>query len=33
MCIGEGGARFMCSWQTTDEQIDELAEAVRNAAG
>jgi threonine aldolase len=31
--IGEGGARFMCSWQTTDAQIDELMEAVRDAAG
>jgi threonine aldolase len=29
--IGDGGARFMCSWQTTDAQIDDLVAAVRNA--
>jgi threonine aldolase len=28
--IGEGGARFMCSWQTTDAQIDDLVAALRD---
>jgi threonine aldolase len=28
-----GGARFMCSWATSDTAIDELAAAVRAAAG
>ncbi|MBI1731248.1 MAG: low specificity L-threonine aldolase [Gammaproteobacteria bacterium] len=31
--IGDGGARFMCSWQTTDEQIDDLVAAIRDAVG
>jgi threonine aldolase len=30
--IGEGGARFMCSWQTTDAAVDDLVAAVREAA-
>jgi threonine aldolase len=30
--IGSGGARFMCSWQTTEEDVRRLAEAVRLAA-
>ncbi|MDD2365730.1 MAG: low specificity L-threonine aldolase [Desulfuromonadaceae bacterium] len=29
--IGSGGARFMCSWQTTEADIDLLSEAVRSA--
>jgi len=29
--IGAGGARFMCSWQTTPEDIQQLAAAVRKA--
>lgn len=31
--IGSGGARFMCSWQTTEEDVRLLAEAVRRAVG
>ncbi len=31
--IGTGGARFMCSWQTTEEDVRELVEAVQLAAG
>ncbi len=31
--IGEGGARFMCSWATTDEAVDDLVAAVRDAVG
>jgi len=31
--IGSGGARFMCSWQTTREDVFQLAEAVRTACG
>lgn len=31
--IGSGGARFMCSWQTTEEDVRLLAEAVRRAMG
>lgn len=31
--IGSGGARFMCSWQTTEEDVRLLAEAVRLAVG
>lgn len=27
--IGSGGARFMCSWQTTPEDVEQLAEAVQ----
>lgn len=27
--IGSGGARFMCSWQTTSEDVAQLAEAVK----
>jgi threonine aldolase len=30
--IGSGGARFMCSWQTTENDVLQLAEAVRSAA-
>ena len=30
--IGSGGARFMCSWQTTEGDVLKLAEAVRSAA-
>lgn len=30
--IGTGGARFMCSWQTTEEDVLRLTEAVRLAA-
>jgi threonine aldolase len=30
--IGSGGARFMCSWQTTELDVLQLAEAVRKAA-
>jgi threonine aldolase len=30
--IGSGGARFMCSWQTTERDVYQLAEAVRLAA-
>lgn len=29
--IGSGGARFMCSWQTTEEDVHLLATAVRQA--
>lgn len=29
--IGSGGARFMCSWQTTESDVLQLAEAVRQA--
>lgn len=29
--IGSGGARFMCSWQTTEGDVIELADAVRSA--
>lgn len=29
--IGSGGARFMCSWQTTEEDVRLLAEAVKLA--
>jgi threonine aldolase len=29
--IGAGGARFMCSWQTTEADVRQLAEAVRKA--
>lgn len=28
-----GGARFVCSWRTTEDQVDRLAEAIRTAAG
>jgi threonine aldolase len=31
--IGTGGARFMCSWQTSQEDVRALVEAVRRAAG
>ena len=30
--IGVGGARFMCSWNTTQERIDELVADVRLVA-
>jgi threonine aldolase len=29
--IGSGGARFMCSWQTTEVDVLQLVEAVRAA--
>ena len=29
--IGSGGARFMCSWQTTERDVIQLVEAVRSA--
>ena len=29
--IGSGGARFMCSWQTSREEVMQLAGAVRKA--
>ncbi len=29
--VGGGGARFVCSWATTAEHVDALAEAVRRA--
>ena len=29
--IGTGGARFMCSWQTTEEDVRRLLAAVRLA--
>jgi threonine aldolase len=31
--IGVGGARFMCSWNTTQERIDHLIEDVKEAIG
>lgn len=31
--IGTGGARFMCSWQTTEEDVRHLLAAVRLAIG
>jgi threonine aldolase len=31
--IGSGGARLMCSWQTTQEGIDQFLADVRSAAG
>jgi threonine aldolase len=31
--IGTGGARFMCSWQTTVDDVRQLLAAVRRAAG
>jgi threonine aldolase len=27
--IGDNGARFMCSWDTRDEDVDELAKDLR----
>ncbi len=30
--IGAGGARFMCSWDTTEESIDQLVEDIKNIA-
>ena len=30
--IGSGGARFMCSWQTTESDVFQLADAVRLAS-
>jgi threonine aldolase len=30
--IGSGGARFMCSWQTSENDVLQLAEAVKTAA-
>jgi threonine aldolase len=29
--IGQGGARFMCSWATTDQNIDALLTDIRKA--
>jgi threonine aldolase len=29
--IGTGGARFMCSWQTSEEDVSALTDAVRRA--
>jgi threonine aldolase len=29
--IGSGGARFMCSWQTTEQDVFQLVAAVRSA--
>lgn len=29
--IGSGGARFMCSWQTTERDVHQLVDAVRLA--
>ncbi|HIJ95608.1 MAG TPA: low specificity L-threonine aldolase [Desulfuromonadales bacterium] len=29
--IGSGGARFMCSWQTTSEDVQQLTAAIRSA--
>ena len=29
--IGSGGARFMCSWQTTEQDVLQLVEAIRSA--
>jgi threonine aldolase len=29
--IGQGGARFMCSWDTTEQDVRELAAALREA--
>lgn len=31
--IGSGGARFMCSWQTSETDVPLLVEAVRRAVG
>lgn len=31
--IGAGGARFMCSWDTTEEDITELVSTLRELAG
>ncbi|MBW4056940.1 MAG: low specificity L-threonine aldolase [Proteobacteria bacterium] len=30
--IGSGGARFMCSWQTTEQDVLQLVDAIRSAA-
>jgi threonine aldolase len=30
--IGSGGARFMCSWETREEDIEALAADLREAA-
>jgi threonine aldolase len=30
--IGAGGARFMCSWQTTEEDVQSLAKAIREVS-
>lgn len=30
--IGAGGARFMCSWQTTEEDVQRLAKAIREVS-
>jgi len=30
--IGAGGARFMCSWQTTEDDVNALADAIRKAS-
>jgi threonine aldolase len=29
--IGDGGARLMCSWDTTEESIDEFIADLENA--
>jgi threonine aldolase len=29
--IGVGGVRFMCSWNTTQERIDELVDDIKEA--
>jgi threonine aldolase len=29
--IGVGGARFVCSWNTTQSRIDELIDDIKNA--
>ncbi|BCS55879.1 low specificity L-threonine aldolase [Geobacter sp. SVR] len=31
--IGSGGARFMCSWQTTEDDVNHLVAAIRQATG
>lgn len=31
--IGSGGARFMCSWETTEEDVRSLVDDMRKAAG
>ncbi len=31
--IGKGGARFMCSWDTEEERVRELAADIRTVMG
>jgi threonine aldolase len=31
--IGRGGARFMCSWATTEDDVDALLADIRSAIG